>query len=104
MSRKKERDFDGRVSRILLFLLGSTFIAIALFIIYANTPVIFNSTPFYFFLGFSLLGLPFLFISLFAKQSTAITWAEYTGNHEALIIFILLSYGIASIITKFKNT
>ena len=103
MSRKKREELDEKVSRILLFILGSAFLAFGVFVYYTNTPIILNSVPFYFFLGFCLLGLPLLFISLFGKKSTAVKWAENTGNHEVLIVFILLSYGIASL-TKSKNT
>ena len=103
MSRKKRKEFDERVSRILLFILGSAFLVAGMFVYSKNTPIILNTAPFYFFLVFCLFGLPFLLISLFGKKSTVVKWAENTGNHEVLIIFILLSYGIASI-TKSKNT
>ena len=102
MSRKK-REFDERVSRILLFMLGFSFLSFGIFFYYTNTPITLNSVPFYFCLGFCLFGLPLLLISLFGKKSTAVKWAENTGNHEILIIFILLSYGIASIYSRYKT-
>lgn len=101
MSKKKRDQFDERVSRILLFLLGGAFLNVSGYIIWDNLGDL-SPLTLAFSSGFSLFGLPLVLVSIFSRKSIAMKWAENTGNHEVLIVFILLAYGIAAI-TKSKN-
>jgi len=63
----------------------------------------FNYIALLFVLGFCLLGLLLIGVGLIGSRDRVIKWAERTGNHEITIPFILLSYGVASLIEFLKK-
>jgi hypothetical protein len=95
MTVKERKKFDSLVSRILFFELAIAAIAIGILVLSTNSiihplTILFGGT-------FILAGL-FCLYSCFALSDGQVSkWAENTGNHEVMFLFIGLAYGLASL-------
>lgn len=97
---KNRKKFDVLVSRILFFELAISFLAVDFFIMFINSDI----NPFTIFLGvlFTILGLFCLYSCCLLDDSKVKNWAEKTGSHEILIVFVGLAFCIASILRRCK--
>jgi hypothetical protein len=92
-SRKERKQFNGLTSRIFVFLLGFSAIAVGFIAFSANYPTghILSIT------GYALATIGFVGIlsSLLLDDATIIKFSESTGNSEILVIFVLLALFLA---------
>ena len=92
---------DNLFIRSFLFVVGAFFLAIAIF-----TVLVSNSIPWWGYLiisVFIIAGLYYSLISLFGSNKIALSVAEKTGNHEIVIIFIVIAGIISASVRKLKN-
>ncbi len=99
-SVKERKQFDALVSRILFLELGIAFLAVS-FLIFFNNPT--NETMTIFFGGgFSIIGLFCTYCCFMPDDKKVINWANNTGNHEVMFLFIGAAYGLAALVRGSK--
>jgi len=98
----KETQFDGKVARTLLVLMGVTAVIVGLLMKTDPLPenCAFLALPLA--IAFFTVGIVLLLVGVLSSKSTVIRWADSTGNHEVMIVFLMLAYGIAAIIPDKK--
>ena len=96
----KRKVFDALVSRILFFELGAMVILVAIYVFLQN-PITGLLTSI-FCLGLLLIGLCCIYICFGLDNKKVKEWASQTGNHWAMFIFVLLAYGFANAIRRWK--
>lgn len=98
---KERKKFDALVSRVLFFELAIAAVAIGILVFSANSiaepmTIIFGGL-------FIAVGL-FCFYPCFALDNKRVSkWAENTGNHEAMFIFVGVAYGVAAFLRGSKQ-
>ena len=94
----KETQFEEKVARTLLVLLGITAVVFGVFLSNASLPENCDYLALPLSIAFFTLGIILLSVGILSSKSTAIWWAGNSTSHEVMIIFVLLAYGVASII------
>jgi Kef-type K+ transport system membrane component KefB len=95
---KKSKKLDVRVSKILFIELAVMSLLTSFFVLShnENNEVIASIASAIFFIA----GM-FLFYPCFIKdERKVISWAEKTGNHEVMFVFIAIAYGISSLFKR----
>lgn len=101
-SRRQRKQFDELVSRVFLLLIGSVILGVSGVFFYNSSSL--DSATVIVISIFIAIGLSLCFVSLVCSKKTVCAWADNTGNHEILILFILAALGVAYIIRKFNKS
>jgi predicted membrane channel-forming protein YqfA (hemolysin III family) len=92
----KSKKLSFFVSKILFVELGVLFISVGLVVLFNNptNDLMANFISSIFF----ILGAYSFYPCFIKDERKVINWAENTGNHELMFIFIAIAYGIASLL------
>ena len=96
----KRKAFDALVSRILFLELGALAALVTLYTVIKN-PVT-EPLTITFITGFLLIGLFCFYIYFGFDDKKVKKWANQTGNHWLMFVFVLLAYGLANVIRRWK--
>jgi hypothetical protein len=97
MSKRSHKKFDALVSRVLFFEFG-----VAAFVLTISSFFLSGGVTSILFVAVSACSLTISLLcftaSLYFDDKRISIWAENTGNHEILIIFVAAAWGIATVI------
>jgi hypothetical protein len=97
---KTRKQFDALVSRILFLELAVTSTAFALIVFYI-CPV--NQITTILSGGGLLIGGIFcIYCCFMPDDKKVIKWAENTGNHEVMFLYIVLAYALAALVRRIQ--
>ena len=97
-SRRKREEFDELSSRVLLFLIGASLLAISIAVFYREGAD--SQAAVAIGLILAVIWLPLIFVSILGSKKRAQSWANNTGNHEVLVVFYLAALGVTFVLKK----
>jgi hypothetical protein len=99
-SRRERESFDALTSRIYLILLGLTFLAFGIVILFISSG---QSLAVFMSLMFVGIGMFLVLPGLFASDKSAISLADKSASHEIAIVFVLAALGLAWVLNRAKK-
>ncbi len=99
-SRRERESFDALTSRIYLILLGLTFLAFGIVILFISSG---QSLAVFMSLMFVGIGMLLVLPGLFASDKSAISLADKSASHEIAIVFVLAALGLAWVLNRAKK-
>lgn len=100
MSRRSREKFDSDVSRVFIGVMGVSIIALGISIAIFVTPA--SSVVSIIGSCIAFLGTIIISLSVLCGDKQVQSWAEILGNHEVIIVFLLLAYGIVWVFNRKK--
>ncbi|AQQ68263.1 hypothetical protein Mag101_11885 [Microbulbifer agarilyticus] len=97
-SRRKREEFDELSSRVLLFIIGISLLAVSIAVFYREGADSQAALAVGLILG--VIWLPLVLVSILGSKKRAQRWADNTGNHEVMVVFVLAALGITFVLKK----
>lgn len=98
---KQKQPIDSLFARVFIFMLGLALLGISLLPYIASNPT--EWWALLLIMSLSVFGVLLVAVSIVSSEETAVTVAEKTGNHEALVLFVLMAGALSNLIRKLKS-